>query len=226
MSDVNVAEANDTPVIKVPLTDPAPAEEVRAESPLYAAGIGALAGNDAQSAGLVFCEHASLGLMNLRVNPSNQAQMAAVAAVMGMPLPTKPLTSDRQGDVRVRWLSPDEWLVSMPRKNLFDFEQRFRAQVTGHCGLINVSGGMTVWTLSGDRVVDLLKKAMSVDLHSNAFAVGKVVSTLFAKSNAIVCRDGANAFELIVRRSFANYLWLWLQDASREFGLAITTDTR
>jgi sarcosine oxidase subunit gamma len=32
---------------------------------------------------------------------------------------------------------------------------------------------------------------------------------------------GPQEFELVVRRSFADYLWLWLQSASQEFGLAI-----
>ncbi|MDI3326661.1 sarcosine oxidase subunit gamma family protein, partial [Pontibacterium granulatum] len=34
-------------------------------------------------------------------------------------------------------------------------------------------------------------------------------------------RKGDTEFELVVRRSFADYIWLWIQDASREFGLVI-----
>jgi len=46
-------------------------------------------------------------------------------------------------------------------------------------------------------------------------------STVFAKSTATIRRSGEQRFELIIRRSFSDYIWLWLQDASREYGLVI-----
>ncbi|OUC50154.1 hypothetical protein B7939_13495, partial [Eggerthia catenaformis] len=30
-----------------------------------------------------------------------------------------------------------------------------------------------------------------------------------------------DTWELVVRRSFADYFWLWLQDASAEYGLQV-----
>ena len=33
--------------------------------------------------------------------------------------------------------------------------------------------------------------------------------------------DDGPAFDLYTRRSFADYLWRWLEDAAREYGLAI-----
>ncbi|TNF08513.1 MAG: sarcosine oxidase subunit gamma, partial [Pseudomonadales bacterium] len=30
-----------------------------------------------------------------------------------------------------------------------------------------------------------------------------------------------DTWELVIRRSFADYFWLWLQDACAEYGLAV-----
>jgi sarcosine oxidase subunit gamma len=87
--------------------------------------------------------------------------------------------------------------------------------------LVNGSGGMTVFKLRGKHVVDMLKKSTPVDLHDSEFPVGKVVSTVFAKSGAVIRRTGEAEFELVVRRSFADYIWLWIQSASQEYGLAV-----
>ena len=37
----------------------------------------------------------------------------------------------------------------------------------------------------------------------------------------VIRRTGEEVWELVVRRSFADYIWLWLQDAGAEYGLAI-----
>ena len=37
----------------------------------------------------------------------------------------------------------------------------------------------------------------------------------------MIRRTGEEVWELLVRRSFADYIWLWLQDASAEYGMAI-----
>ena len=138
-----------------------------------------------------------------------------------MALPLSPLTSVEQGYLVVRWIAPDEWLISLPNDRVFDLETRFRAEMNGHHSLVNGSGGMTVYKLRGKHVVDMLKKSTPVDLHDSEFPVGKVVSTVFAKAGAVIRRTGESEFELVVRRSFADYVWLWIQDASQEYGLAI-----
>ncbi len=53
------------------------------------------------------------------------------------------------------------------------------------------------------------------------FPVGKAVGTHFAKSQLVIRHTGEDTWELLIRRSFSDYFWLWLQDASAEYGLAI-----
>lgn len=212
---------SDTISVAVMNQVPDPAAGVRAESPLYHADLASVAQHGSKSGGVHFREMGLMGHLTLRCDPKNSALTASAAEVLGVELPLKPLTSvESEGSV-IRWISPDEWLITVANDQLFDLENRLRAQMNGHYSLVNSSGGLTIFKLGGDRVVDMLKKAVPVDLHDTEFPVGKVVSTVFAKSSAVVRREGATEFELVVRRSFADYLWLWIQSASEEFGLVV-----
>ncbi|WP_221034623.1 sarcosine oxidase subunit gamma family protein, partial [Pseudomonas syringae] len=53
------------------------------------------------------------------------------------------------------------------------------------------------------------------------FPVGKAVGTVFAKSQLVIRHTAEDTWELVIRRSFSDYWWLWLQDASAEYGLSI-----
>lgn len=199
---------------------PSPEAGVRAESPLHHVGLSDMAAHANSDAGVIFSESALLGHLTLRCDP-NSPLIEVAQGILGVALPLSPLTSVESGELVVRWIAPDEWLISLPNDQVFDLETRFRAEMNGHHSLVNGSGGMTVYKLRGKHVVDLLKRSTPVDLHDSEFPVGKVVSTVFAKSGAVIRRVAKDEFELVVRRSFADYIWLWIQDASQEFGLAV-----
>ncbi|MEY3018732.1 MAG: hypothetical protein RL336_1867 [Pseudomonadota bacterium] len=215
MSDINHAVAI---MDQVPSAD----AEVRGESPLHHVGLAAIASQTLpQAAGVIFRELGLLGHLTLRVSADNAALIKTAQTVLGAPLPLSPLSSVQQGDLVIRWISPDEWLMTLPNTQVFELESQFREKMDGHYSLVNGSGGLTVFALRGARVVDMLKKSIPVDLHDTEFPVGKVVSTVFAKTGAVVRRTGETEFELVVRRSFADYIWLWIQSASQEYGLAV-----
>jgi sarcosine oxidase subunit gamma len=220
MSDITLETPEQLPKL-VTHQRPLPSEpNIVGESPLHHADLDSIAAQGPQVGGVHFCEHKLLGLLTLRCTPSSE-QQSEITALLGVALPMKPLTSVVNGDISVRWVGPDEWLIIVPGEQAFDIETRFFETLSGHFSLVNISGGSTVFDVSGDHVVDMLKKSIPVDLHIREFPVGKVVSTILAKSGAIICRLGDNHFELVVRRSFADYLWLWIQDASREYGLVV-----
>ena len=222
MSDLNVAVPEEkVATTKAVVMNQVAGPEVRAESPLYHADLDSLAKQGPRKGGIRLRENKLLGHLTLRCNQNNADQLAAVERVLGMALPLQPLTSVEKGDVSIRWMSPDEWLIIVPGLKAFDVETRFRDEMDGHYSLVNGSGGSTVLELSGDDVVEMLKKCTPIDLHPSEFPVGKVVSTVFAKSTAVIRRTGEKQFELVIRRSFSDYLWLWIQDASREFGLVV-----
>lgn len=215
MSEVN------NEAVTVSVMNQLPDASIQGESPLFHADLASVAKNGPKTGGVTFKEEALMGQITLRLNAENADQLSAAEKALGVALPTQPLTSVVEGDVSVRWISPDEWLVVVPGLKAFEVETALHAELSGHYQVVNISGGWTIYKLSGENVVDVLKKSTIVDVHPSKFPVGKVVTTTFAKSGAIIRRSGESEFELVVRRSFADYLWLWIQDASREYGLVV-----
>ncbi|NMF87516.1 sarcosine oxidase subunit gamma, partial [Aromatoleum petrolei] len=87
--------------------------------------------------------------------------------------------------------------------------------------VMNTSGGQTVLELAGPGVRELLMKCTPYDVHPRAFPVGKGVTSVLAKASAVIRRVGEERWELVIRRSFADYLYAWILDAAEEFGVCV-----
>ncbi|MBB3192523.1 sarcosine oxidase subunit gamma [Halomonas cerina] len=148
----------------------------------------------------------------------------AVREVLGITLPGEPqgLVLDADGERSVQWLSPDEWLVIVPGGEEFALEAKLR-EVLGdaHFAITDVSGGQTLVELEGEAARELLMKSVVYDVHPRHFPVGKGVTTVFAKATVILRRPSESRWELVVRRSFADYTYRWLLDAGEEYGIAV-----
>ncbi|MFC5699630.1 sarcosine oxidase subunit gamma [Pseudomonas sp. GCM10022186] len=196
-------------------------EKAQAQSPLFHAGLDELARKGKSSAGVVLREKKLLGHLVIRGDAKDPAFAGGVHSALGLELPVA-LTLVANGDTSLQWLGPDEWLLVVPGGTEFEVEQRLRKALDGqHISVVNVSGGQTLLELSGPKVREVLMKSTSYDVHPSNFPVGKAVGTNFAKSQLVIRHTGEDTWELLVRRSFADYIWLWLQDASAEYGLAV-----
>lgn len=196
-------------------------DAAHAESPLFHAGLHELAGKGSSTAGVTLCEKKLLGHLTLRGDARDPAFAGGVHKALGLELPVA-LTLVADGDTSLQWLAPDEWLLIVPGGTEYAVEQKLRAALDGlFFAVVNVSGGQTLLELSGPKVREMLMKSTSYDVHPSNFPVGKAVGTHFAKSQLVIRHTAEDTWELVVRRSFSDYFWLWLQDASAEFGLAI-----
>lgn len=173
-------------------------------------------------AGVMLREKAFLGHLVLRGGAIILDE--AVREVLGIALPARPntLALDNSGERSIQWLSPDEWLVIVPGGEEFTLEAKLRQALgQAHYSIVNVSGGQTVLTLRGENARDVLMKSTPYDVHPQAFPVGKGVSTVFAKAAVVLRRPTEEGWELVVRRSFADYCYRWLLDAGEEYGVTV-----
>ncbi|WP_404415325.1 sarcosine oxidase subunit gamma family protein [Vreelandella aquamarina] len=148
----------------------------------------------------------------------------AVRKVLGINLPGEPqgLTLDDSGQRSVQWLSPDEWLVIVPDGEAFELETALRHELAdAHYAISDVSGGQTLLELEGEGATEVLMKSVIYDVHPSHFKVGKGVTTVFAKATVILRRPSDTRWELVVRRSFADYTYRWLLDAGDEFAIGV-----
>jgi sarcosine oxidase, subunit gamma len=77
--------------------------------------------------------------------------------------------------------------------------------------------------ISGRAVEAVLAKGTAVDLCSASFPVGQSAMTLIGHISALIARTGAESFELLVLRGFAESLWDELIQMSLEFGVDAKT---
>ncbi|MDI5922212.1 sarcosine oxidase subunit gamma family protein [Halomonas sp. LR5S13] len=148
----------------------------------------------------------------------------AVRQVLGVSLPGEPqgLVQDADAERSIQWLSPDEWLVIVPGGEEFELENRLREALgDAHFAISNASGGQTLVELEGEAARELLMKSVIYDVHPSHFPVGKGVTTVFAKTTVILRRPDELRWELVVRRSFADYTYRWLLDAGDEYGIGV-----
>jgi sarcosine oxidase subunit gamma len=165
----------------------------------------------------------SLGHLNLRGAPGDPAFLHAVETVLGFGLPLEPNTVADSRDLAALWLGPDEWLLLTPPDQEAGVARALRDALGGlHVAVTDVSGGQTVINISGDHARDVLAKGCSLDLHPRVFGPGHCAQSLVAKAGVTIRQiDDSPSFDLIVRRSFAEYLALWLEDAAQEYGFGV-----
>lgn len=159
-------------------------------------------------------------MFNLRVDPAEAEVSDKVSAAFGVVLPNAANTKAVAGDREAIWLGPDEWLLSAPLAERNALADALGSALGGHhhaCS--DVSDAFTRLHLAGPHALDMLAKGCPFDLHPSQFAPPAVAGTVVAKSQATLIAMDNGAVDVLVRRSFADYLWLWLKHAGAEYGV-------
>ena len=157
------------------------------------------------------------GHLILRGNGEDQTLRKAMETVVGLALPLEPCTTTQNGDAGIYWLGPTEWLVIVAQDMKNGVEAGLRNALQGRGALVDVSGGQTLLNVSGSGFDTLLMKSSGYDFQSSRFGPGRCVQTTFARATALVSKRDDGSVDLIVRRSFADYLASWMLDAGAEF---------
>jgi sarcosine oxidase subunit gamma len=189
-------------------------ENPRRESPLVRFGSPPRLAQDER---LAVVERPFLGHVNLRGSPRSQPFNRACQSVLGYSLPRKPNTCEANGNSATFWLGPEEWLILTPPDGAGPLIARLEATLEGRFYAVNdISSGHTVIALSGSAAPGVVHRGCGLDVHPKVFQSGRCAQTAFAKSSLLLCKwDESPCFELVIRRSFAEYLWLWLTHTVR-----------
>lgn len=177
--------------------------------------------------GVRLSERADLGKIDLRGEASDRTFMSAVGRCLELVLPSEPITSASKGTVTALWLGPDEWLITCPRADVAARMGSLREALEGlRAAVTDLSDGRVALRLAGPSARDVLAKGCPLDLHPRAFKAGMAAQSLLAKASVLIHLVGDRppsgpTFDLYVGRSFAHYLFAWLEDAGREYGVQV-----
>ena len=188
---------------------------VRFESPLVGVQDLMQAQQAAASKYFRLNERPFLELVNLRGDLDDAAFAGAVDRVLGCRPPAKANTVAQGNGCDVLWLGPDEWLVRSHEARAATLETKLRVAFDGaYAAAVDVGSGYTVVEASGERVRDVLSRGCPLDLHPRVFARGQCAQSHFFKASIVLIPAGENAYEIVVRRSFADYFCRILLDAA------------
>jgi sarcosine oxidase, subunit gamma len=160
-------------------------------------------------------ERPFLELVNLRGNPADATFASAVESVTGCRPPTKPNMVARGNGYDVLWLGPDEFLVRSQQQQVSTLEAKLRAALAGQfASAVDVGSGYTVLEVSGERVRDVIARGCPLDLHPRMFAPGQCAQSHYFKASIVLVPVADDTYELVIRRSFADYFCRIMLDAA------------
>jgi len=157
------------------------------------------------------------GMIDLRGHTSDRKFMTAAKAVLGVDLPKEPRTSASWGDVKILWLSPDQWLITCPRGKAQDLTDALVKELDdAHSLAINVSDMRAIIRLEGDLIREVVMKGSTLDLTDGDYTPGTVRRMRFAEIAALLHIVEDNVVDIYVFRSYAQYAWDFLVKAARK----------
>lgn len=156
----------------------------------------------------------------LRGLPSDKKFTAAGKAALGVEPPAKPGTVASSKTARVLWTGPNEWMVYSDDTGLA--ATLVKAVAGLHAAVTDVTEHYTMIRLSGRHARDVMIKGCAIDLHPREFGPGQCVQSHLGRITVLFDQtDEVPSYDILVRASFAEYLWMYLEDAGLEFGVRI-----
>ena len=152
---------------------------------------------------------------------SGQATAAAAALKkeLGLALPAMGQSSSARG-ASLLGVQPGHW-IAVKTGSAGGLTQRL-GKAIGNAGLVtSQSHGRTMIRLSGPRSRDVLAKGTPVDLSESRFKPGMVAATQIGHVGVVVACTGADSFDLLVHRSFAEGFWRGVCELALEWGYEV-----
>ena len=155
--------------------------------------------------------------INLRINPNNNEYMSSCGKILEAILPIKPNTYARNENVKIIWLSPDEWLVINNKDGLF---KKLKDEIGNlEASVTNISENRTIIRISGEKIYTLLSKFLFLDLDKNLSDQSSCAQTLFVKVPILLVRNHKDAqipeIDIFANRSHANYIYNLIVDGTK-----------
>ncbi len=160
-------------------------------------------------------------LINLRGDPKNADFAAAIQNTSGIILPTEPNTTAENDHYCAMWLSPDEWIIRGNAPQAGHLATRLEQALQNVLSAVtDQSSAYSVLQLSGPKARCVLAKGCPLDLHPRVFGTGQCAQSHYYKSSVLLRRPNGSTddcWEIIVRRSFADYAVRMLMDGMWEY---------
>lgn len=120
-----------------------------------------------------------------------------------------------------QWAGPDQFFVLAEGRGEGALYRELKAKLAGLASVSDQSHGRVIIRLVGPKARAVLAKGTPVDLHPDAFPVGKSALTQMAHVGVHVTRVGPDSYDVSVFRGFSESFWEWMTEQAEEFGYQV-----
>ncbi|MDB4082536.1 sarcosine oxidase subunit gamma [Candidatus Pelagibacter sp.] len=160
-------------------------------------------------------------IMKLIVRGKTREFISAIGKSLDMILPIEANTSTSGENLTAFWLSPDEWMlisndVVKENSNTYGVEDNLINNIskTNLGAIIDVSDQFVIINIKGAKVFDLFATGSPFNFNEFKNKKGSVVQTILSHIDVIIHHKEINEVNLLVRRSFSEHLYSWLNDSA------------
>jgi len=160
-------------------------------------------------------------IMKLIIRGKKRNFISAVGKTLNIFLPAENNTSTRSEKLTALWLSPDEWMIFSnisvdETSNNYETEEILNRNISDlKLGAVtDVTDQFVMISIKGDKVYKLFQKGSPFNFNQFMNKKGAVTQTILAKIDVIIHNQDINDVNLFVRRSFAQHLFSWMNDAA------------
>ena len=158
--------------------------------------------------------------INLRGNVNNKEFINKVSKILGIILPVKVGDIIIKDKISIICAGPNEWLIismNAIKKISNDIKLEnilFESISKNNLGAVtNVTDQFTIFSLVGSNIYEVLSKSSPFNFDS--LSDNSSAQTLLNNIDVTIVKKDNENIELLVRRSFSNHLWWWLNDSAR-----------
>ena len=160
-------------------------------------------------------------IMKLIIRGKSKDFFTAIGKNLNMILPTEANTSTSGEALTALWLSPDEWMLISKKTisedaNTHEVKDSLINNISKvKLGAItDVSDQFVMINIKGSKVFNLFATGSPFNFNEFKNKKGSVVQTILSHIDVIIHLTGINEVNLLVRRSFSQHLYSWLNDSA------------
>ena len=160
-------------------------------------------------------------IMKLIIRGKKKEFITAIGKNLNMILPTEANTSTSGETLTALWLSPDEWMLVSNKAvskdtNNYEVENNLINNISkvNLGAVIDVSDQFVMINIKGSKVFDLFATGSPFNFNEFKNKKGLVVQTILSHIDVIIHHLGTNEVSLLVRRSFSEHLYSWINDSA------------
>ena len=135
--------------------------------------------------------------------------------------PTESNMSSSNEVLNLLWLSPDEWMLYANDKansenDIYILEDELFNEISkvNYGSVTNITDHWVMINLKGEKIYELFSTSCPFDFSNFKKNKGSVVQTIFNHIDVTIHHKNTNDLNLFVRRSFADHLFSWMNDAA------------